>query len=119
MAEYFSPGVYIQEVESGPQPIEGVSTSVAGAVGVTARGPTIGRPTLVTSFLEFQRTFGGFLPQPTVAEINQFAADPVEGGRWWTFPLAVKGFFDNGGQELYVARVVSTQAVASTSALVQ
>ena len=40
MAEYLSPGVYIEEVETGPKPIEGVSTSTTGFVGVTVRGPT-------------------------------------------------------------------------------
>ena len=39
-----------------------------------------------------------------------WANDPTEGGRWWLFPLAVKGFFDNGGQRLYVKRVVSSEA---------
>ena len=113
MSEYLSPGVYIEEVDSGPQPIEGVSTSTTGAVGVTVRGPTVGPPVLVTSFLEFARTFGDFLPQPSPLEINTYASDPTEGGRWWTFPLAVKGFFDNGGQRLFVKRVVSKTAKAS------
>src|SRR5262249_13033770 len=110
MPEYPSPGVYIEEVATGPQPIEGVSTSTTGAVGVTVRGPSEGLPTLVTSFLEFVRTFGDFLPPPTPAEFNTFATDPTEGGRWWTFPLAVKGFFDNGGKRLFVKRVVSKQS---------
>jgi|GEM_PF-1635348 len=33
MAEYLSPGVYIEEVEMGAKPIEGVSTSTVGFVG--------------------------------------------------------------------------------------
>ena len=36
---YLSPGVYVEEVATGPRPIEGVSTSTAGFVGVTERGP--------------------------------------------------------------------------------
>ncbi len=32
MPQYFSPGVYVEEVDSGPRPIQGVSTSVTGAV---------------------------------------------------------------------------------------
>ncbi len=35
MAEYLSPGVYIEEFEMGAKPIEGVSTSTVGFVGVT------------------------------------------------------------------------------------
>jgi uncharacterized protein len=110
MAEYLSPGVYVEEIDAGPKPIEGVSTSTAGAIGVTSRGPTTGKPVLVTSFLDFERKFGSFLPEPSAALINQWELDAGEGGRWWQFPLSVKGFFDNGGQHLYVKRVVSSTA---------
>jgi Bacteriophage tail sheath protein len=117
MPEYLSPGVYVEEIDAGPKPIEGVSTSTAGAVGVTAFGPTSGKPELVTSFAEFMRTFGGFLPEPPSGIVNRWALDPTEGGRWWYFPLAVKGFFDNGGQRLFVKRVFSRTAVASSGDL--
>lgn len=107
MPEYLSPGVYVEEIDAGPKPIEGVSTSTAGAVGVTALGPTTGKPVLVTSFAEFTRRFGGFLTEPTTALLNRWATSAQEGARWWSFPLSVKGFFDNGGQRLYVKRVFS------------
>jgi phage tail sheath protein FI len=105
MPEYLHPGVYVEEVDAGPKPIEGVSTSTAGAVGVTERGPTDGKPLLCTSFADFQRAFGGFLPVPDAPLLNTWNLDAAEGGRWWQFPLSVKGFFDNGGQRLYVKRV--------------
>lgn len=88
MPEYLSPGVYIEELNTGPRPIEGVSTSTAGFVGQTERGPEM--PKLVTSWLDYQRWFGGYLP--------------VEKSY---LPYTVQGFFDNGGQRLYVARVVA------------
>jgi phage tail sheath protein FI/ribosome-associated protein YbcJ (S4-like RNA binding protein) len=113
MAEYLSPGVYVEEIDAGPKPIEGVSTSTAGAAGITLFGPTTGKPELVTSFAEFIRKFGGFMPDPSDQLYNQWANNPVDGGRWWQFPLAVKGFFDNGGQRLYVKRVLSGAAVAA------
>jgi phage tail sheath protein FI len=113
MPEYLAPGVYVQEVDTGPKPIEGVSTSTAGAVGVTLRGPSTGRPELVTSFAEFERTFGGFIPDPDPATINRWSLNATEGGRWWLFPLSVKGFFDNGGRRLYVKRVFSSGASAA------
>jgi phage tail sheath protein FI len=119
MPEYLSPGVYVEEVDAGPRPIAGVSTSTAGMVGVTQRGPTTGKPKLVTNFLEYQTTFGGFLPEPDPAVRDAWAENPAEGGRWWLFPLAVKGFFDNGGQRLYVKRVVSGDAQAATGTLHQ
>lgn len=84
MPEYLSPGVYVEEVSSGIKPIEGVSTSTAGFVGPTERGPVI--PRMVTSWLDYQRWFGSY----------------IEGSH---MPFAVQGFFDNGGQRLFVARV--------------
>ncbi|MGW0809044.1 phage tail sheath family protein [Nonomuraea sp. NPDC002799] len=117
MPEYLSPGVYVEEVDAGPRPIAGVSTSTAGMVGVTQRGPTTGKPKLVTTFLEFQTTFGGFLPEPDPQVRDDWAGNPAEGGRWWLFPLAVKGFFDNGGQRLYVKRVVSGAAQPASGTL--
>jgi hypothetical protein len=114
MPNYRSPGVYVEEVDAGPKPIEGVSTSVAGMVGVTARGPVDGKPRLVTNYGEFVRLYGGTAPAASAAV--RAAWDIDEGGEWWTFPLAVKGFFDNGGEQLYVKRVVSSSAVASSKA---
>ncbi|MEO3974823.1 phage tail sheath C-terminal domain-containing protein [Streptomyces sp. CAU 1734] len=118
MAEYLSPGVYIEEIDAGPRPIAGVSTSTAGMAGVTVRGPYTGKPKLVTNFLEFQNTFGGFLPEPEQPVRDAWANDPAEGGRWWLFPLAVKGFFDNGGRRLYVKRVAAADAVPASGTLV-
>jgi phage tail sheath protein FI len=94
MPEYLSPGVYVEEISTGPVPIEGVSTSTTGFVGQTERGPT--QPTLVTSFIEFQRWFGGLL-DPAISYL----------------PFAAKGFFDNGGQRLFIARVVGDNAKAA------
>src|SRR5262249_39035783 len=78
-----------------------------GPSGGSAPGDTTnrGKPVLVTSFADFTRIFGDFLPEPPASIVNRWALDPAEGGRWWLFPLAVKGFFDNGGQRLFVRRV--------------
>ncbi len=99
MPEYLSPGVYIEEVETGSRPIEGASTSTAGMVGVTEWGPDKGLPVLVTSFAEYQRKFGGFLDE--------------QAGEFRYLPFAVQGFFQNGGQRLYIKRVTGEGAEAS------
>jgi phage tail sheath protein FI len=117
MPEYLSPGVYVEEVDAGPKPIAGVSTSTAGAVGVTARGPTTGLPVLVTSYAEYVRRFGGVLPDPSAAVQAAWGVQNAEGGHWWKFPLAVKGFFDNGGQRLYVKRVAARTATSASATL--
>ena len=33
--DYFAPGVYVEEVDKGSRPIEGISLSVAGFIGFT------------------------------------------------------------------------------------
>ena len=56
MPEYLHPGVYIEEIERGPRPIEGVPTSTAAFLGETERGPI--KPRMVTSYKDYQRWFG-------------------------------------------------------------
>src|SRR6478672_3439627 len=101
MPEYLSPGVYVEEIESGPVPIEGVSTSTAGFVGVTQRGPVDGLPVLITTFADFVRTFGGFLPESFGD--SRFLA------------YAVKGFFDNAGQRVFIKRVPGNGTLSSSA----
>ena len=88
MPEYLAPGVYVEEVDTGSKPIEGVSTSTTGMVGVTERGP-VDVPVLITGVGEFNRWYGGLLR----------AADY---GDHRYLPHAVEGFFTNGGKRVYV-----------------
>src|SRR6185503_20197791 len=94
MPEYLSPGVYVEEIELGPRPIEGVSTSTAGFLGVTLRGPEDVR--LVTGFEEFKRIYGSYLP---VDQSN--------------LPFAIDGFFKNGGQRCFVGRITPDAQTAA------
>ena len=82
---YQSPGVYIEEVPSGPQPIAAASTSVVAVLGTTRKGP-VKKPTRVTSWSDFVRTFGN-------ATSRSFTAE------------SVFGFFENGGPAAYIVRV--------------
>ena len=56
MPQYLHPGVYIEEIERGPRPIEGVPTSIPAFLGETERGPVT--PRMVTSYRGYQRWFG-------------------------------------------------------------
>ncbi|MCB5168488.1 phage tail sheath subtilisin-like domain-containing protein [Streptomyces bambusae] len=85
MPQYLSPGVYVEEVEAGSRPIEGVGTAVAAFVGIAADGPC-DTPTLVTNWSQFTSTFGGFLTGSYLAH-------------------AVYAYFLNGGGTCYVVRV--------------
>ena len=78
------PGVYVQEVPSGSHTIIGVTTSVTAFIGRTATGP-FGSPTVVTSFDEFERDFGGLQKDSETT-------------------YAVQDFFLNGGTQALVVR---------------
>ena len=82
---YLSPGVYVDEAERGPKPIVGVSASVAAFIGFAEKGP-VNEPTLMTSWPQFEETFGGFLPGAFL-------------------PYSVYGFFTNGGETCYILRL--------------
>jgi hypothetical protein len=85
MPNYLSPGVYVEEVEAGSRPIEGVGTAVAAFVGLAQRGPT-NEPTLVTNWAQYVNTFGDFMEGSYLAH-------------------AVYGYFLNGGGSCYIVRI--------------
>lgn len=79
-----APKVTIREVQSGPNTVVGVGTSIAGFVGLADKGP-IGEAKLITSFAQFEDTYGGFRSDSYLA-------------------YAVLGFFQNGGAACYIVR---------------
>jgi uncharacterized protein len=96
MPEYLHPGVYIEEIERGPRPIEGVPTSTAAFLGEAERGSIT--PRLVTSYKDYLRWFGD------VFDANKF------------LPYAVNGFFENGGKRVYICRLVGENATTAAAA---
>jgi len=90
--QYLSPGVYVEEVDRGPRPIEGVGTAVAAFVGFTKEGP-VQQATLISNWTQFVTTFGDFMPSSYLAH-------------------AVYGYFLNGGGSCYVVRLPGEEAGA-------
>ncbi len=84
MPQYLSPGVYVEEVDRGSKPIEGVGTAVAAFVGFTEKGPR--EAMLVTNWQQFVEAYGGF----------------IDGAY---LPTSVYGYFLNGGTRAYVMRI--------------
>jgi phage tail sheath protein FI len=85
--DYHAPGVYVEEVDRGSRPIEGVGTAIAGFVGFTeaVRGDAKPfEPMLVTTWTQYQ---------------EYFAAENSDGYTDFDayLPFAVRGFFMNGG----------------------
>lgn len=96
MPEYLSPGVYVEEVDRGPRPLEATNTSTAVFVGFTERAEEVrnvdgekivsnllNKPTYVTNWSQYREKFGGF----------------VDGA---VLPQSIYGFFQNGGTKAYV-----------------
>lgn len=99
MPEYLSPGVYVEEVDRGPKPIEGVGTAMPVFVGFTEKAQltetvdgevvtsdVLGQPLLVTNWTQYVERFGSF----------------IEGAY---LPHSVYGYFMNGGSRCYVLSV--------------
>lgn len=102
MPEYLSPGVYVEEYESGAVPMEGVGTSTAGFIGLAEKGDVIGKPQLVTSFSDYMRIFGGYLSETKYGDKRYL-------------PYAVEHFFINGGSRAFVMRVCPADAKAAAT----
>ena len=99
MAEYLSPGVYAESVNNATSPIQSVSASTGGFVGVSVRG-VLKKPTLVTSWQNFLDTFAYGMETPFLANSD--------------LAYAVYGFFQNGGTRCYITRVASSTASKAT-----
>ncbi len=97
MPTYLSPGVFVEEVPAGTQPIEGVGTSTGAFVGLAERGPT-DTARLITNYTQFVNEFGRHITDSFLA-------------------YSVFSFFAEGGTRCYVVRVAGATAAASTVTL--
>lgn len=93
--DYFAPGVYVEEVDKGSRPIEGVSTNIAGFIGFTeeVRGDAeLFKPMLVTSWNEY---------------LEYYAKQGSDGYTDFDayLPFAVNGWFLNGGGRCWVVSI--------------
>lgn len=132
MAQYLSPGVYVEEVPPLSRPIAGVGTSTPGFIGVipdtialparpaasdsdaikTQGYKYVSQPITavaktayqVTSWNQYVRLFGDFIGDPAGTTATGTAA-VNEGQR--RLAHAVYGFFNNGGSTCYVLRMTA------------
>ncbi len=95
MPEYLTPGVYVEEINTGPRPIEGVGTACAGFIGLAPNGPP-NKPTLITNWTQYVNTFG------SMDESGK--RNPHMPGAFLSH--SVYGYFLNGGGRCYVTRIV-------------
>jgi uncharacterized protein len=93
--DYFAPGVYVEEVDRGSRPIEGISMSVAGFVGFTedVRGDAdLFKPILITNWNQYLECYA----KPGSDGFTDFDA---------YLPFAVQGWFQNGGGRCWVVSI--------------
>jgi hypothetical protein len=93
--DYFAPGVYVEEVDRGSRPIEGISMSVAGFIGFTEDirgGAELFKPMLVTSWNQYLEYFG----KQGSDGFTDFDA---------YLPFSVYGWFLNGGGRCWVTSI--------------
>lgn len=93
--DYFAPGVYVEEVDRGSRPIEGVSLSVAGFIGFTedVRGDAeLFQPMMITNWDQYRE----FFAKPGSDGFTDFDA---------YLPFAVQGWFLNGGGRCWVTSI--------------
>lgn len=86
------PGVYIEEIPSGVRTITGVATAVTAFIGRAVRG-LVDEPVTITSFADYERTFGGLALASSMS-------------------FAVRDFYLNGGGQAIIVRVHNTATAA-------
>lgn len=89
------PGVYIEEIPSGVRTITGVATAITAFIGRAKKGP-LDEPTMIQSFADFERKFGGLWDKSTMS-------------------YAVQQYFLHGGRDALVVRVINGGAKATIS----
>ena len=110
--EYYTPGVYVEEIPSGAKPMTAAPTHIVGFLGESRRG-TLNRPIMVTSWTQYFDTFIGYkledkiTPRGTVEKDidgnvikEEVPFDKVSDLDW-----GVYAFFANGGAKCYVVSV--------------
>lgn len=92
MAQYKTPGVYVEEISKFPPSVAGVATAIPAFIGYTESQPKNGdlNPVKVSSLLDFESKFG---ERPSYANKDCVLYD------------SMRLFYDNGGGECYVVSV--------------
>ncbi|HEY6292462.1 MAG TPA: phage tail sheath C-terminal domain-containing protein [Terriglobia bacterium] len=95
LSSYLTPGVYVEEISTGPRPIQAVGTSTAGFVGEAPdAGAGLNEAVAINSWAQFLKEY---VPAGAVST---------------TLSHGVFGFFQNGGRRCYCVNVGKGQVLA-------
>ncbi len=114
MAEFKTPGVYIQEISTLPASVVPVATAIPAFVGYTAQRVrngatfTINIPVRVTSYLEYREIFGESFPESYTITITDgptvSITDPTDFSQY-LMTYQVYMYFSNGGGPCWIVSV--------------
>jgi phage tail sheath protein FI len=114
MADYKTPGVYVEEISTLPPSVGQVPTAVPAFVGYTERASRSGKsllnsPRHITSLLDFHQMFGGAAAKGeiTVQLEKGNSVNSVSFEKTYYLYDNIRMFFANGGGECYIVSVGS------------
>jgi phage tail sheath protein FI len=124
MANYSTPGVYIEEIPKFPPSVAQVETAIPAFIGYTQKadelspGDLINIPRRIGSMLDYEVLYG-YGPSPVVTEVlldgnNNFLSATVANEFYMYDSLRM--FFANGGGDCYIVAVATYTAAAKTKA---
>jgi phage tail sheath protein FI len=124
MAEYKTPGVYIEEISTLAPSVGQVPTAVPAFIGYTERASRSGKslktvPRHITSLLDYHQMFGGAadLGEITVELDKNFSVNSVGFANKYYLYNSIRMFFANGGGECYIVSVGSYEDDVTFDAL--
>jgi phage tail sheath protein FI len=112
MADYKTPGVYVEEISTLPPSVGQVPTAVPAFIGYTERASRSGKslsnsPRHITSLLDYHQMFGGSpaLGEITVQLDKDNSVNAVAFENTYYLYDSIRMFFANGGGECYIVSV--------------
>lgn len=117
MANYKTPGVYIEEISLFPPSVKQVETAIPAFIGYTEQGPT--EPTKIKSMVGYRTIFGGpsaELPDISIDSSGNITADsaiPVTPVYKMYYMLEM--YFANGGGPCYILSVGGYQSTPTVT----
>ncbi|MBU0487555.1 MAG: phage tail protein [Bacteroidetes bacterium] len=112
MAEYKTPGVYVEEISTLPPSAGQVPTAIPAFIGYTERADKNGKslinvPTHITSLLEFRELFGGaYRPEKIFVNLDdKNGIRSIELEKRYFMYDNMRMFFSNGGGQCFIVSV--------------
>lgn len=112
MANYKTPGVYVEEISIFPPSVAQVETAIPAFIGYTEVGPT--EPTKIKSMVDYRSIFGGpskELPDFTIDGSGNITADSsIPDTPVYKMYYMLEIYFSNGGGPCYILSVGGYQS---------